>query len=102
MKRTPIIVVGQVYLHNDLNEYAVVVKSTRQQIQYRGKTDSGQIFGGLNEAEVFLERFGPVDPADLTKEEVATLTSLLDKPMPLSIGWVCIDDEEDDDCEEQE
>jgi hypothetical protein len=93
MKRTPIITVGQVYLHGDLNEYLVVVKSTRGDIQFKGEG-----FGGMNEVELFLERFGPVDPADLTDDERTQLVELLAKPgVELSTGWVPSDDDEEDD-----
>ncbi len=99
MKRTPIIVPGQVYLHTELNEYAVVTRSVRQQVQYRG-IKAGQVFSGMNEAEVFLERFGPVDPEDLTSEEAEVLTLLLPAPTALSVGWVVEeDDDEDEDLE---
>jgi hypothetical protein len=92
MKRTPIIVVGQVYLHNSLNEYVVVTKSTRGDIQFKGPG-----FGGMNEVELFLERFGPVDPADLSPEETEQLHAILDKPgTQLSTGWVHVEDEEYD------
>lgn len=101
MKRTPIIVVGQVYLHSEMNEYAVVTKSVRQQVQYRGRTESGQVFSGMNGAEVFLERFGPVDPTDLSQKEAETLTSLLESPMPLSVGWVAPDDDDDEEEDDQ-
>lgn len=94
MKRTPIIVVGQVYLHSDpkVNEYVVVTKSNRGDIHFRGPG-----FNGRNDVELFLQRFGPVDPADLDAEETAQLHELLDKPgVPLSIGWVCTEDDEFD------
>lgn len=91
MKRTPIIVVGQVYLHSELNEYVVVTKATRGDIQFKGPG-----FGGMNEVELFLERFGPVDPSDLTPEETQTLLTILDKPgVPLSVGWVQMDEDEE-------
>jgi hypothetical protein len=92
MKRTPIILPGQVYLHYSLNEYIVVTKSTRGDVRYRGKG-----FSGMNEVELFLERCGPVDPEDLTITETADLTALLSEPGPLLIGWVTCDDDETDD-----
>ena len=88
MKRTPIIVPGQVYLHTALNEYAVVTKATKGDIQFKGLG-----FGGLNEAELFLERFGPVNPQDLDEEETKQLLSLLPSNTKLSTGWVTPDDE---------
>lgn len=90
MKRTPIIVPGQVYLHTSLNEYAVVTKATRGDIQFKGNG-----FGGMNEVELFLERFGPVDPADLEEHEAAQLLKLLPENVKLSTGWVTPDDELD-------
>ncbi len=92
MKRTPIIVVGQVYLHTELNEYVVVTKSTRGDIQFKGPG-----FGGMNEVDLFLERFGPVDPTDLSPAEAQTLLTILDKPgVPLSIGWVHVDEDDEE------
>lgn len=105
MKRTPIITAGQVYLHPEANryvdatgavrfagEYLVVTRSNRGEIQFKGAG-----FSGMNELELFLERFGPVDVADLTPTEVEQLTALLGRPdVPLSTGWV---GSEDDDLE---
>jgi hypothetical protein len=88
--RTPIIVAGQVYLHSELNEYLVVTKSTRGDIQFKGLG-----FGGMNDVDMFLERFGPVDPTDLTKEEMADLNALV-PGVSLSTGWVELDGDEDD------
>lgn len=95
MKRTPIISIGQVYLHTELNEYLVVTKSTRGDIQFKGVG-----FGGLNEVERFLERFGPVDPADLTHEESAALLELLPPKKELLVGWT--DTGEDDESDQDE
>lgn len=88
--RTPIIVAGQVYLHGELNEYLVVTKSTRGDIQFKGLG-----FGGMNDVDMFLERFGPVDPTDLTEEEAADLNALVPGIL-LSTGWVQMDGDEDD------
>ena len=89
MSRTPIIVPGQVYLHNDLNEYLVVVKANQGDIQFKGAG-----FSGMNEAELFLTRFSPVDPTDLDADEVHALKALLNTPTALSTGWVQPDDED--------
>jgi succinate dehydrogenase flavin-adding protein (antitoxin of CptAB toxin-antitoxin module) len=91
MKRTPIIAPAQVYLHNEHNEYVVVTKVNRGDIQFRGNG-----FYGMNESELFLERFSPVDPADLTTDETNELTMFLASPQPLLVGWVTPDDDEDD------
>lgn len=90
MKRTPIIIPGQVYLHNELNEYAVVTKATKGDIRF-----SGIGFSGMNESENFLERFSPVDPADLEAEEATSLLGLL-HGVPLSVGWVTSEDDDGD------
>ncbi len=88
MKRTPIIVPGQVFLH-PTNEYIVVTKANRGDISFKG-----QGITGMHEAELFLKRFGPVDPADLSAEEQQALHQFTDKP--LSTGWVVQDDDFDD------
>ena len=89
MKRTPIISVGQVYLH-PANEYLVVTKVNRGDIGFQGPG-----FTGMHEVELFLERFGPVDPADLTEAEQAVLLALVDNK-PLIIGWVEPDENEEE------
>lgn len=81
MKRTPIISVGQVYLHTDMNEYLVVTKSTRGNIVFKGNG-----FSGMHEVDAFLERFGPVDPVDLDETDTACLSTLCSKK--LLVGWV--------------
>lgn len=95
MSRTPIIIPGQVYLHPQLNEYLVVIKATRGDIQFKGPG-----FSGMNEVDLFLERFGPVDPNDLDDVEQAMLFALLNTPAKLSVGWVQ-PDEDDIDGEEE-
>jgi hypothetical protein len=101
MKRTPIIAPAQVYLNTSLNEYAVVMKANRSEIQF-----AGQGFYGKHEAKLFLERFSPVDPIDLTEQETQDLTSLLavrfsgtNMPEKLLIGWI---EPEDDDLDYDE
>lgn len=91
MKRTPIITVGQVYLHPEHNEYLVVTKSNRGDIRF-----SGPGFLGACDVERFLERFGPVDPIDLTEDEHMSLLGLLDVGGKLSTGWVEPDDDDED------
>jgi hypothetical protein len=91
MKRTPIILIGQVYLHTELNEYLVVTKSNQGEVQFKG-----QGFCGMSEAETFLERTGPVDPVDLTEAESKALVNLLSKPGPLLVGWVPRDDDDEE------
>ena len=94
MKRTPIIAVGQVYLHPGHNEYLVVTKSNRGDIGFKGPG-----FYGLHELDTFLERFGPVDPEDLTREEYAVLQELVDGK-ELTVGWVEPDDDDEEEGED--
>ena len=90
MTRTPIIVAGQVYLHGDLNEYLVVTKAKQGEIHFKGVG-----FGGIHDFELFLSRFGPVDPMDLTPGEVQQLATLVEG-VALSTGWVGeVQDEEE-------
>lgn len=94
MSRTPIVIPGQVFLHAELNEYLVVTKATRGDIQFKGPG-----FSGMNEVELFLKRFGPVDPVDLDDSETLMLKNLLNSPsIQLSTGWVQVEgDDEDED-----
>lgn len=95
MKRTPIVVPGQVYLHTDYNDYLVVTKVNRGEITFKGPG-----FGGINELEMFLTRFGPVDPLDLDTIEAGILNDLLEQAnskASLLMGWVTSDDDEFDD-----
>jgi hypothetical protein len=88
MNRNPIVLPGQVYLHSDVNEYVVVTKSNQGHIQFAGK---GII--GVHDIELFLERFGPVDPTDLTSEEKTDLSVVLSQDTVLSTGYVKQEDE---------
>ena len=89
MSRTPIIVPGQVYLHPDFNEYMVVTKANRGDIQFKGPG-----FRGMHEVELFLTRFQPVDVNDLNGSEVQALAEFTD--VALSTGWVKREDDEYD------
>ncbi len=87
----PIIVQGQVYLNTNLNEYAVITKANQGEIKYAGPG-----FSGVLDAEVFLERHGPVDPADLDANERKSLTALVPEGVPLRTGWVYTGDYDED------
>lgn len=89
MSRTPIIMPGQVYLNPQINEYLVVVHSNRGDISFKGVG-----FNGRHDYERFLERFGPVDPEDLTAAEETQLLALLPDNTKLSVGWVEPDEED--------
>lgn len=87
--RTPIISIGQVYLHTT-NEYIVVTKSNQGQI-----TLAGTNFIARYDVDTLLETCGPVDPEDLTENEVLELKALIPADKPLLVGWVVLDNEED-------
>lgn len=95
MKRTPIIVQGQVYLPRDPQayhyEYLVVSKVNRTDISFRGPG-----FNGMNDVELFLERFAPVDPQDLSIDEQQLLLELITSTKLLT-GWVEPDDDDGED-----
>lgn len=66
--RAPLITVGQIYLNPMVNEYLIVTKNNRGQVFYSGKG-----FRGQSEDETFLDRFPPVDPADVEPQELRDL-----------------------------
>lgn len=90
MQRTPIMLVGQVYLHQENNEYVVVTGVRRTNVYF-----SGYGFNGMHDVEIFLERCGPVDPADLEPEETCTLMGLCEQH-ELLIGWVAPEEDEEE------
>lgn len=83
MSNIMIIVPGQVYLHTEVNEYIVVTKVNRDTVFFKGPGLSGH-----NYIEVFIKRFQPVNPEDLTNDEYVVLSQLLTTPTALSSGWV--------------
>lgn len=81
---TPIILAGQLYLNDFLNEYLIVTNSYRGQIAYIGKGFKGNL-----EIETFLERFLPVNPVDVDSEELNFLVSLCPPGTKASTGtWL--------------
>jgi hypothetical protein len=90
MQRTPIIQVGQVYLHTENNEYVVITGVRRTNVYF-----SGHGFNGMNDVEIFLERCGPVDPVDLEDDEAIELRGLADQH-ELLIGWVAPEEDEEE------
>lgn len=65
------ILAGQLYLNEELNEYMVITGTARGQIKYAGKG-----FKGHSEDQSFIERFKPVDPADVEPQEIFELLEL--------------------------
>lgn len=67
----PIILEGQMYYDEEKNDYLVVTKKNGESITYQG-----QGFKGMLEDEIFVSKFQPVDPLDLTKTESAYFKDL--------------------------
>jgi hypothetical protein len=87
LNRMPLITKGQVYLNSDLNQYLVVTKVVGDSVWYQGTG-----FYGQSCAFQFVERFQPVDPVDLSKEESKSLvenTKLV--PADLKVGFIVED-----------
>jgi hypothetical protein len=83
LTRSPIILVGQVFLNEDANEYAVVTNNNRGHISF-----SGMGFKGQCEDVMFIERFPPVDPEDLETMEYAELLSFCPDGTVLATGFI--------------
>lgn len=79
--RPPIILPGQIYLNQEVNEYIVVVRNNRGTITYEGIGIRGMI-----DDEMLLDRFPPVDPADLEPHELAELQQFLADE--LKVGFI--------------
>jgi hypothetical protein len=78
-----IILAGQVFFDDGKNEYLVVKHKHGEVVTY-----SGHGFRGMLEEEVFLEKFQPVDPEDLTVAEADYLSSLCAEGTTLKIGFI--------------
>lgn len=85
-QRAPMIATGQVYLQADLNEYLIVTKNARGQITYAGKG-----FVGHAEDQSFIERFQPVDPLDVSADELDSLLQLCPPNTIASTGFILED-----------
>ncbi len=83
MTQPTIITVGQLYLNEDLNEYLIVTGTSRGQISYGGNK-----FAGRCEDETFLNRFEPVDPADVDEAELVQLLSLCPAGTKAKVGLI--------------
>lgn len=78
-----IILAGQVYYDEPKNEYLVVQRKMGEVVVYQGRG-----FRGMMEDEVFLDRFQPVDPADLTAAEVDFLVGFCAEGTTLKVGFI--------------
>ena len=81
--RAPIITTGQLYLNEALNEYQIVTRNVRGQVDYAGKN-----FTGRCADETFLERFQPVDPVDVEATELNFLLSLCPAGTKPKVGLI--------------
>lgn len=81
--KAPLIKVGQLYLSSDHNEYIIVTKNNRGEIDYAGPG-----FRGRLEDQAFVARFQPVDPADVTAEELNVLLSFCPPGTRPEVGYI--------------
>lgn len=81
--RLPMIRIGQLYLHEDLNEYIVITRTERGQVRYAGNGVNGHA-----EAITFLEKFQPVDPMDVEPQEIHDLLELCPIGTRASTGYI--------------
>lgn len=82
-QRAPMISAGQLFLNADLNEYLIVTKNARGQISYAGIG-----FKGHSEDQSFIERFQPVDPADVSSDEINALLAFCAPGTRVSTGFI--------------
>ena len=81
--RPPLIVTGQIYLNEALNEYIIVTKNNRGQISYAGNG-----FMGRQIDEDFIDAFPPVDPEDVSPEELNMLISFCPSGTVPRVGFI--------------
>lgn len=86
--KSPLILPGQVYLNEQLDEYIVVTRTNRGQIFFRGVG----IHGSAEDQE-FVDYYPPVDPEDLTGIERGELEGLVEG-LELLVGFVPAEEEE--------
>lgn len=78
-----IILPGQLFLDEEKNSYLIVTKRNGETVTYEG---SG--FKGMLEDEVFLDRFLPVDPADVSVDEIAGLLEMCPTGTSVKVGFI--------------
>ena len=82
-QRAPLILVGQIYLSDELDEYLIVTKNNRGQVFYKGNGFSGQ-----SEDSTFISSFQPVDPADVDDDEIELLLSFCPDGTEAKVGFI--------------
>lgn len=85
MKSTkPVIILpGQIYLDGEKNSYLIVTRKRGEVVSYVGYG-----FSGMLEDEVFVDRFQPVDPVDVEKEELDTLLAFCAVGTSAKVGFI--------------
>ena len=87
--RAPIILEGQVYFDDTSNTYLVVTKKVGEMVRYVGQRFTGNLgYRGSMEDVDFIERFQPVDPVDLTDDEMGELLNLCPTVKNLRVGFI--------------
>jgi len=74
---------GQIYLDEEKNTYVTVIRRRPDQVQYAGPGFRGQM-----DEEKFLNRFPPVDPVDVSQEELDYLISLCPPGTEAKVGYI--------------
>lgn len=81
--RPLLIQVGQLFLHEQLNEYMIVTRNDRGQISFEGSGFRGQL-----EDFAFIEKFQPVDPENVDQAEIEYLLTMCPPGTEALIGFV--------------
>jgi hypothetical protein len=79
----PILLEGQLYYDEEKNEYLIITRNRGGVISYSGPGFRGQL-----DDEVFLDRFQPVDPADLDDGELNMLTAFCSPNTTAKVGFI--------------
>ena len=80
----PVIVqAGQIYYDEGKNDYLIVSRHQGDTTTYYGNG-----FRGMLETDVFLDRFQPVDPADVEPSELRTLLDFCPAGTTPKIGFI--------------
>lgn len=82
-EKLPIVLAGQVFFDDEKNDYLVVTYARGDVISY-----SGHGFKGMLDIDIFIDRFQPVDPEDLTDTEKTQLLSLCSGETVLKMGFI--------------
>jgi hypothetical protein len=78
-----IILPGQLYLDEEKNAYLIVTKKHGEVVSYAGPG-----FRGMLEDDVFLNRFPPVDPEDVSAGELSGLLGLCPAGTTARVGFI--------------